>query len=291
VNTHAECLICFSQHSLRAARRVIDNDAAVEKLLQRVLREASTMDLSEPPPVLMGTVIQPLLRNTTGRKDPFAQIKAESNAMALELLPELEAKLAKTDDPLATAVRLAIAGNIIDFSMYAHVPATEIRKAVQSSLIAPLDMEKLDSFRNAVASARRILYVGDNAGEIVFDRLLIQQIGPSRVVFAVRGGPVINDATMEDAQAAGLTDLVDVIDTGSDIPGIRLDRCSPEFREVFETADCVVAKGQGNYETMEGLPNRSNLFFLFQAKCAVVLPYAGCNLGDHVMIASAGSSR
>ena len=110
--------------------------------------------------------------------------------------------------------------------------------------------------------------LADNAGEIVFDRLLIEQLPIDRVTVAVRGYPVINDATLDDAETAGLTDIVDVISNGSDAPGTLLDDCSEAFRSRFEEADLIIAKGQGNYETLAQSPRP--IFFLLRVKCPVV---------------------
>jgi uncharacterized protein with ATP-grasp and redox domains len=142
-------------------------------------------------------------------------------------------------------------------------------------------MTDLDGFRNAAAAAKDILYIADNAGEIVFDRLLIKQIGPEKITFVVKGGPIINDATIEDAQAAGLTDLMKVIDTGDDAPGTILEFCSEDFQHCFEAADLVIAKGQGNYETLSNIDK--NIFFLVKAKCPVIARDLGCEVGETIL--------
>ena len=137
-------------------------------------------------------------------------------------------------------------------------------------------------FDNAVANAQRILYLTDNAGEIVFDRLLIEQLEPAQVTVAVRGRPIINDATLADARAVGLHELVEIIDNGSDAPGTLLDDCSQEFKRRFRAADLIIAKGQGNYETLS--QERRNIYFLFKAKCSVIAEHAGVALGTHVLL-------
>jgi len=136
----------------------------------------------------------------------------------------------------------------------------------------------------AVEAAGNILYLGDNTGEIVLDRLPVEELPRERVTFAVRGGPIINDATREDALSTGMTDLVPVIDNGSDVPGTDLEQCSREFQEAFEAADLVIAKGQGNYETLSD--NRQSIFFLLKAKCAVIAENIGCRVGDAVITRS-----
>jgi len=178
------------------------------------------------------------------------------------------------------ATRLAIAGNVIDLGAKADLKEDDARTAVARSMEEPFHGD-LDAFRRAVESAERILYLGDNAGEIVFDRLLIEQLSPRPVVFAVRGVPVINDATVHDALQAGLQNLVEVIDNGSDAPGTVLADCSEEFRRRFHDADLIVSKGQGNFETLFG--ETAPIFFLFKVKCPVVALHTGLPVGTHVL--------
>ena len=148
-----------------------------------------------------------------------------------------------------TAARIAIAGNMIDLGVNGNVTETDVQQAVRQALSAPFYGDQ-ELFHHSIANARSILYLADNAGEIAFDRLLIEQISPERVTLVVRGGPVINDATRVDAQAVGLDEIVEVIDNGSDAPGTLLEDCSPEFRRRFVDADLIIAKGQGNFESL-----------------------------------------
>ena len=138
-----------------------------------------------------------------------------------------------------------------------------------------------EDFKKEGAAAESILYLADNAGEIVFDKILIEQLGPEKIKLAVKGGPVINDATIEDVEETGLTDLVRVISNGNDAPGTILGLCSEEFRHSFEEADLIIAKGQGNYESLSDFDK--NIFFLLKAKCPVVANHLGCEVGSTVL--------
>ena len=138
------------------------------------------------------------------------------------------------------------------------------------------------AFRDSVEKARKILYLADNAGEIALDRLLIEQLSPSKVTLVVRGAPVLNDATLIDAATVGLDEIVEIIDNGSDAPGTILDDCSPEFLRRYEDADLIIAKGQGNYESLSD-ENR-NIFFLFKVKCRVIAAHARHPIGSHLMV-------
>jgi len=142
--------------------------------------------------------------------------------------------------------------------------------------------ESIEEFSDSVHCSRQILYLADNAGEIFFDRLLIEQLPHEKVTLAVKGGPIINDATRRDAMAAGLDDLVDLIDTGSDAPGILLYNCFTKFRRHFANADLIISKGQGNYEALHRSP--LNIFFLFKVKCSHVAGQLGCPINSGVFM-------
>jgi len=238
------------------------------------------MDLSQPPPV-MGGLIHRTVRQQAGNEDPYAHAKEHFNRLALQLVPQFRATIRDAANPLETAVRLAIAGNIIDFATNAAVDQSHVHAAVANSLTAPLDGPALAAFTEAVEHAQRILYLGDNAGEIVFDRLLIERLPREKMTFVVKGSPVINDATWQDAQIAGISDIVPVIDNGSDIPGTILEDCSPSFRERFAKADLVISKGQGNYESLSDA--EKTIFFMFKAKCHVITMDIGCEMGSMIV--------
>jgi uncharacterized protein with ATP-grasp and redox domains len=282
MKTSLDCIPCFVRQALDAARMVTDNTAVHERILRDVLRWAGEMDLDQPAPV-MGQRIHRRLREIVGLEDPYRDAKDWQNRAALALLPELRVEIEAAADPLITALRLAVAGNVIDMGVNGDVSEVDVRKSVGQALTEPFAGEQ-SGFHKAVGEACRILYLTDNAGEIAFDRLLIEQIGPARVTVAVRGGPVINDATIVDARAVGLHEIVEIIDNGSDAPGTLLDDCSQEFRRRFTEADLILAKGQGNFETLSDEP--SHIFFMFKVKCAVVAAHAGVPTGAHVLARS-----
>jgi uncharacterized protein with ATP-grasp and redox domains len=186
-----------------------------------------------------------------------------------------------SSDPFQTAVRLAIAGNIIDFALGPGLKEQLVQDTIEDTLDRPFAVDHLEAFRQAAGRATTILYLADNAGEIVLDRLLLEQLPSGKVVFAVRGSPVINDATREDAELAGLGDLATLIDNGSDYPGTVLKSCSGEFQKHFRRADLVIAKGQGNYETLSAEDAR--VFFLLKVKCPIIARDIGCQEGEIVV--------
>jgi len=279
MRTSLDCLSCFIRQALDAARMVSTDRSVHERIVREVLLWASEMDLDQSPAVV-GQRIHRRLREITGVEDPYRAAKDHFNRLALSLLPELKAEIEAAPDRLTMAARLAIAGNVIDLAMNGNVTESDVRRSVSQALTEPFAGEQ-NGFRQAVTEARSILYLADNAGEIVFDRLLIEQLSPARVTLAVRGGPIINDATRADAQAVGLHEVAEIIDNGSDAPGTLLEDCSQEFKRRFNEADLILAKGQGNFETLSDDPH--NIFFLFQAKCPVIAARVGLPVGMHVL--------
>jgi hypothetical protein len=268
---------------LRQAREAIAltgvDDATGFAVLRRVLRLMSELDWTLPPPVL-GQKVHRLIRELTGNADPYAVVKERMNQRAAGLYPVWHRLFRKAHPPLEAAVRLAIVGNLLDVGAKTQLDDTNLQAAFEDALTAPLH-GSVAEFAAAIRSARSVLYLADNAGEIVFDCDLLAQLPLGSCTLAVRGGPVLNDATLAEAQTAGLTDVCEVIANGSDAPGTLLDDCSPEFRRQFAAADLVIAKGQGNYESLANAPRA--IFFLLKVKCAVLAESLGCPLGSLVL--------
>jgi len=258
---------------------VSDDPGVHEKILREVLLRTAEINLDGSPPML-GQLIHRRLREVSGAEDPYKEAKDHLNRMALSLMPGMKKGVEAAPDPLLMASRLAIAGNMIDMGFSGEISEAEVREAIARVMKEPFAGE-IDGFRKSLQAARNILYLADNAGEIVFDRLLIEEIGPERITLAVRGGPVINDVTRVDARAAGLDKIVRIIDNGSDAPGTLLNDCSEEFMKMFNGVDLIIAKGQGNYESLCG--ESGNIYFLFKVKCQVIADHTGFPVGTHML--------
>lgn len=279
MKTALDCVPCFARQALEAARMVSRDPKVHEEVLREVLRWTSEMDMDQSPPA-MGQRIYRHVRETTGVRDPYRTAKDCQNQLALKVVEELRADIQAASDPLDVAVRLAVAGNVIDLGVTGSLTRSQIRQSLSRALEASFAGD-LEAFRAGISREKRILYLADNAGEIVFDRLLVEQLSSAHVTVAVRGAPVINDATIVDACAAGLDEIAEVIDNGSDAPGTILKDCSADFRRRFAEADLIIAKGQGNFETLSDA--RRPVFFLFKVKCAVVADHTGLPVGTHVL--------
>jgi uncharacterized protein with ATP-grasp and redox domains len=286
MRTALDCFPCLLRQALEAARLVTEDAAVHERILREVLQWTSAMDLSLPPP-LLAQRIHRRLREAAGVADPYREAKARQNRTARRLLPRFRAEAAAAADPFEAAVRFAVAANLLDMGAKSGCEESDIPAEIEWAAKARLAGDP-QALRTAVSKARRILYLTDNAGEIFFDRLLIEHLPRGRVTAAVRGFPAINDATREDAIAAGLDELVEVIDNGSDAPGTLLPDCSPEFRRRVGESDLILAKGQGNFESLAGAPG--NIFFLFRVKCPLTARMTGEPVGTHVLAQSGGTA-
>ena len=244
------------------------------------MEAAAKMNLDDPPPV-MAANIQGSIREFTGCDDPYLSVKRHFNRRVLELLDGFRQQVERSSKPFDMAVRLAIAGNIIDFGPFANVDEAMVHDAVNRALQAEIPADSIKRIERQIDKADSILYLADNAGEIVLDRLLIEQMPAEKVTFVVKGGPIINDALLEDAQDVGITEMVEVIDNGSEAAGTALKTCSESFLQRFDSADVIIAKGQANYETLSEVD--ANTFFLFTAKCPVIAGDVGCEVGQMIV--------
>ena len=281
MKTYLDCIPCFLRQALEVAR-VTTDDINVHR---RVLNAVASLIPELPLEVTLPEVAQQVYRiiyQTTGSRDPYREEKRRANEKALALYPRLKKTVADSDDPLLTASKLAIGGNSIDLgptSRYA-----DINSITASALAAKLSINDYDKFYSSINDSQRILYLGDNAGEIVFDRILIEelrQIKEFDIDFVVREKPVINDATLSDAISIGMDKVARIISSGSDAPGTILSQCSPQMLTLYHSADIIIAKGQGNYESLNG--ERRNIFFFLKAKCPVVARLLSVNVGDAIL--------
>jgi len=263
MKTYLDCIPCFFKQGLSAARIAglgVDEQKRVLDKIAMIIPDIP-MDAS---PAEIGLKVYRVIRESSGVKDPYKRIKNEYINFVLKLYPELKRIVRNSLDPLLSAVRVAIAGNIIDFGVGTDFNVEETLKETMSARFAILDYEP---FKKSLKRAKTILYIGDNAGESVFDRVLIEEMGGD-VIYAVREEPIINDVTKEDAKRSGLSEVARIVSSGSPAPGTVLSLCNKEFLSFLENADLVVSKGQGNYETLSEVDRE--VYFLVKAKCPVI---------------------
>ena len=263
MKTYLDCYPCFLRQALDAARMAGAGEMQQRAVLGQVLDLLGQLAPSSTPPEI-GHRVHRIVRQEAGDGDPYRVAKEASTRQALALYPRLKAMLSETDDPLDMAVRLSIAGNIIDLG---PTQDYDLWDTVKRVLVQPFAVDDRVALWEALAGVEQVLYLADNAGETVFDRVLIEAFDVP-VLYAVKGGPILNDATREDALAAGMERAARVVSTGSDAPGTILDDCSEEFRRLYDSAKLIIAKGQANYETLSDAG--SQVFCLLQTKCPVI---------------------
>ncbi len=276
MKTYLECIPCFMSQALKAARLATDDEKIHRQLLDFTGNYLGTISLHKTP-AENGEKIYSRIREITGVFDPYRKIKKQTIDEAIEIYPKAKELVKKSENKLLTAVKIAIAGNIIDFGIN---NTSNIADDLERIIHQDFGINDFDNFSREIYRANKILYIGDNAGESVFDRLLIEQINKP-TVYATREKPVINDVIISDAIDSGLDKVAKIISSGSPAPGAILHLCNKEFVDIYNSADIVISKGQGNYE---GLSDQKRpIFFLLKAKCPVIAKDLDVNVNDIIL--------
>lgn len=287
MKTYLDCVPCFFRQALEGCRIIGATPKQQKMIIDGLAARIQGMSLRASPPET-ARIGYALLKKISRNSDPYKNIKKNSNRLALRLLGKLRDKAGRSRDGLLQAVELAIAGNIIDFGVKNNLDVkAELKKilARENSFARRRSLFHYPEFRRALKKAKRILYLADNAGEVVFDRILAEEIKKiytdKEIYYAVKERPIINDALIEDAVACGMDKVARIITNGTDAPGTILNLCSKEFKKTYQNADMVISKGQGNFESLSGV--KKPIFFLFMVKCPVVAGETGCKMGDIVL--------
>ena len=289
MRTYLDCIPCFYRQALSAARIAGADELIQKKIIDELSQLIPNFTLETTPPE-MGRAIYSLVGKISGVKDPFKEIKENSNKFALKLYPKLKQEINISEDRLLTAVKLSIIGNIIDYGAKNSLNVVEeIDHLFQGNFTINNENSsttfKYNQFKESLNKIDTIIYLADNAGEVVFDRLLIEELVEElgkQVIYVVRGKPIINDALIEDAIFCGINKVAKIISSGSDAPGTIMKYCSPEFVELYKDTGLIISKGQGNYESLS--EEDKSIFFLFKAKCPVIAEDVSCKVGDMVLI-------
>ena len=276
MRTYLDCIPCFFGQALRAARIATNDEKQIKRLLDEVGMMLKEISLESTPPEI-GRLIYGKVREITGNPDPYREIKRESTEKGLALYDSLREKIKRSGDGLLTAIRISIAGNVIDLGVNREFDIEQEMEEVAQKEFAICDYE---AFKSCLDKTEEILFIGDNAGESVFDRILIEQL-KKPVIYVVRETPVINDVTFEDAVQAGLDKVATILSSGTNAPGTVLETCSAEFIELLNSSEFVISKGQGNYEGLSG--EKVRIFFLLKAKCPIIANDIGVTVDDIIL--------
>ena len=282
-----ECLHCALNQVIHTTEVAGASEPLRRELMQRALKLLAEGDVNRNNCIQIEQVYR-MVAEGLGDADPYRETRLFFDREMLRLLPRLREHIAQSDDPLRSAVRAAIAGNLIDLAaLGGEVTLERAMRKVEGVEREGLYFDDCDGLDAALKSARTLLVLGDNCGEIAMDRLLIETIRrlypQIEVKYSVRGSAVVNDVTYEDAAAVGMDEVAEVIDNGDCLLTTMLRRTSPEFNRAFYDADVVIAKGMGNYEGLYGC-DRGDIWFLMIAKCNVISRLTGTPRGSILCI-------
>ncbi|WP_163329391.1 damage-control phosphatase ARMT1 family protein [Desulfurobacterium thermolithotrophum] len=284
MKVYPECIPCFMKQILNVSRIADIPDSTIMEVLKESAKFVAKDLKINKSPGHNATFLHRIFKEKTKIQDPYKSLKDKYTEIALRLEPYLEEEFyRKSDDQLSMAIRLAALGNVIDFGIPREFDLLEEIKNLLHIPFAYFDVAILERF---FVPGKPVLYVADNAGEIVFDKFLLRELKNRglKVIFAVRGGPILNDATVEDALKSGIAEVVDeLITTGKDFIGIDFDFVSEEFKNYWDRAFFVISKGQANFETLDGI-NSKDIFFILKAKCKPVAKELNCNVNDLIFL-------
>lgn len=272
-----DCIPCMFKQALSASRRCTDDVENLKKVQYELMRRLPDWSFDQSPAEMSYYALR-VVNDVLGCEDPFAEEKRRTNKAMMELYPTLKRMVESSPDKLHTAMKIAAAGNVIDMGILHRF---DVRKAIDDILARSFKIDHFELLQKDLMSARMILYVADNAGEIVADKLFLETLGRKDAVIAVHEKPILNDATMDDVRQVHLDSVAVPISNGSGMIGTVLGDCSEEFRNVFQKADVIISKGQGNYECLDERPE--NVYFVLTAKCPVVARALGVEEGDAVL--------
>lgn len=268
MKTDVDCLVCFLKQTLRVARLTGVSKDRQGVIVKEIASMLQNVDMSKSPPATVEAIYRKIAE-LTGVEDPYLEQKNQSNELALRMLPRLQQELSDNENALEMAIRIAIAGNIIDYGAFDTVDIDEAFPKCLESNFAVNDLSYLKERLEKIVPGETVLYLTDNCGEIVYDSLLLDYIHRKggAITIAVKEGPIINDALVEDALFAGLEKYGRIISNGSRCPGTVLEKCSVPFRTFYQDADIVISKGQGNFESLSTASR--DIYFLLTVKCTV----------------------
>lgn len=282
MNITTECVRCIVGQIDKATKLLNIEESLSKEIMEEVKKRSSNFDFNEAPPFVAKDVYK-FLGEKTGLYDPLEKLKQESIKKALTYVPFVENKIQTSKNKLFTAIKTAVAGNVIDFATTKEFCLDEEINNIFDTQFAINDYEK---FKKELEKTEQLIILSDNAGENVFDKVLIKtikEIYPTlKIYYATRDKPIINDITTKEAFQVGIDEYCEVISTGVDTPGLHKKSASKEFLELFNKTPLILSKGMGNFECLEEYKDK-RIFFLFKVKCDVVANKISRNLGEIIL--------
>lgn len=268
-----DCFVCFVSQAIRAVEIINKKDEDAINALKNVANVLSNLSYNVPPP-LISEFVYGSITKTLNHDDPYCEIKKKYNKLALGHLDDLKSYILSEKDKLKAAINISVAGNIIDFG--SQIERFNIQETLSSSINEGFTLNDIEIFQKDLKKAKDLLFLADNAGEIVFDKLFLETLKSLypklKIYIALRGKPIINDVTKNDILGLGLEEVGEIIESTKPTPGFWPDYCDNYCKEIYKKADIIISKGQGNFETLSEF-NDERIYFLFIIKCSVVANY------------------
>lgn len=281
MNIDPACIECLINQSKRVANAIRADEKLTREIVQAVEKMAPGFDFKQTPPEVASELYEKMAQ-IAGKEDLYDEVKRLSTIKAEEFVPFLEEKISSSDEPLLMATKVAVAGNVIDLAAEYAFDLNEELDKIFHTQFAINDFERL---QKRLFTASTLLYIADNAGEHIFDKVYIKTIlslyPDIEVYYMTRGNAIINDVTFEEAKEAGFESISHLLSSGVNTPGFVYERANEASKKLFDSADLIITKGMGNYECLSEV-KRENLFFLLKIKCSVVARSLGKNVGDIV---------
>jgi hypothetical protein len=279
-----ECICCHIQQILKVAKIVKMDESTKEIVVRETMKYLSEIDYNKTNPEMMSMTWRIILKHTQNQ-DPYHLVKQDYNQMMLTLYDDLFIRISQDEQAFEKALHLAIEGNVIDYGANLYFSKDDLVERMINACETSLALDEGEKLYTVLKKSEKLMYIGDNCGEIVFDKLFIEVIKgifPNlNIIFSVRGSVVLNDITYDDAKQIGLDQIVEIIDDGNDFPGLVIEAADGNFRRVYDEADIVIAKGQGNYEGLSQEKNKQ-IFFLLMAKCEMIAKDLGVQVMDKI---------
>lgn len=286
MKTSLECMECNVKQVIKVAELLKVSELEKDKAMKRVKRFLKGISYENSNPYVMGETWK-IIIDEFHNPDPYKTIKIEFNQMLLDVYNQVDDLIIASDDQFDAALKIAVTGNLIDFGAKHKFSKQEVLDRINNYYNIEFKRDDSKRLKSSVLKAKQILYIGDNCGEIVLDKLFIKtikELNPEvKVYFGVRGGPILNDVTLDDAIAVGMSEVSEVVSSGSAIPGTIIESSTTQFQKLFFESDVVIAKGQGNFESLSDI-KRENLYLMLMSKCDFVSRTIGVNTMDYVLI-------
>lgn len=273
------CIECIINQSVKVANAIHADEALSDELTSTVTKMSKDFSYNDTPPEIASYVYEKMAQ-IANKTDLYDEVKELSTKKALSFVPLLEKELLDSKDKLLTAIKIAVAGNVIDLAAEVEF---DLEDELREIFHTEFSHNDFDIFEEKLSSAKSVLVIGDNVGEHIFDYMLMQTLKKlypnAKYSYMVRGNPIINDVTIKEAKEAGFSELCELVDSGVNTPGFVYDRANSYSKELFDSVDLVISKGMGNYECLSP-SHRDNICFLLKVKCRVVAASLKKEVGD-----------